>query len=231
MYRDDENHEVFECQLRDLPNWSFSYALALFNLYKSTSSEAYSKERADNAIRTALCQFPSVIGQLLEKNDVDIKSRSLRTDWPTVIEFIDDLICQFQKNLSNATKSDPAIRAYTSQAYDTIVRIFVQQNFKSWSSFAVMKWMYENLVALKEETKIGEGLKVSPPSPAMMRYAKANPTDYEDKFQTMPAEANPFDPNIIALALNVDPNRRRLVQRNPRHAGADLMDMDGVAFA
>jgi len=169
---------------------------------------------------------------LLAKNEVDVTSRSLQTDWPTVIDFIDNLICQFQIRLSEGTSSDPAIRAYTSQAYDTVVRIFVQQNFKMWSSFSVMKWMYNNLVALKE-TKNDDGLKLAPLSPALMRYAKSDPIDYEDKFQTMPADANPFDPNIVALALNIDPNRRRLVQRNPRHAGAaaDMFDENGMAFA
>jgi len=231
-FRDDESREEFECQILDLPNWGFSYALALFNLHDETPlSENYTKEQANNALKIALCRFPSVIGQFLAKNEVDTRSHSLRRDWPAVLKYLDELVCQFQKRLYETSNSDAVTRARTSQAYDTIVRIFIQQNFKLWSSSAVLTWIYDNLMALQEEAKNGDGIKVAPLSPAIMRYVNSDPIDYEDKFQTMPADANPFDPNIVALALNVDPNRRRLVQRNPRHADANLRDENGIAFA
>lgn len=165
------------------------------------------------------------------KNGVGTSGRSLRTDWPSALECVDKLVCDFQKRLYEICNSDSITRARTSQAYDTIVRIFVQQNFKLWSSSAVLTWIYDNLMIIKDEIKNGDGIKVTPISPALMRYVHSDPIDYEDKFQTMPADANPFDPNIVALALNVDSNRRRLVQRNQRHADANIIDENGVDFA
>jgi hypothetical protein len=231
-FRDGESREEFEGQILDLPNWGFSYALALFNLCDETNiSENDTKEQANNALKIALCRFPSAIGHLLASNEVDASSRSLRTDWPAALKFLDELVCEFQKRLYETCDSDAVRRARISQAYDTIVRIFVQQNFKLWSSSAVLIWVYDNLMALQEEMKNSDGIKAAPLSPAIIRYVNSDPIDYENKFQTMPADANPFDPNIIALALNVDPNRRRLVQRNQRHADANLIDENGNGFA
>jgi hypothetical protein len=189
------------------------------------------KEKADIAIRSAICRFPSVISQLLAQNEVDLTSRSMQTDWPIVIGFTENLTCQFQIRLSEAIK-DPVMRACTSQAYNTVVKIFVQQNFKLWSSFSVMKWLYNQIAVLKED-KNDDRLKASSLSPAMMRFVKSDPVDYENKFQTMPADANPLDPNIVALALNIDTNRRRLIQRNARAADAndDFLNDAGVPFA
>ena len=234
-FRDGESREEFECHILDLPNWGFSYALALFNICDETNlSEKDTKERkerANKALKIALCRFPSAIGHLLAKNEIDASSRSLRTDWPAALKYLDELDCEFQKRLYETYDSDAVKKARISQAYETIVRIFVQQNFKLWSSYAVLTWVYDNLMALQEESKNDDGIKAASLSPAIIRYANSDPVDYEDKFQTMPADANPFDPNIIALALNVDPNRRRLVQRNQRHADANLIDENGNAFA
>jgi hypothetical protein len=64
----------------------------------------------------------------------------------------------------------------------------------------------------------------TPLSPALMRYARCDPSDYNDKFQTMPADANPLDAGLVARALTVDPNRPRLMQRMPR-GGADELEL------
>lgn len=230
-FRDDEAEE-FECQILDLPNWGYSYALSLFNLHDDAiESDEFTKEKANNALKAALRQFPSVIRQLLAKNEVGTSGRSLRTDWPAAFKYLDELDTEFQTRLHEAYRSDTVTRARISQAYGTIVQIFVRQNYKLWASSDVLTWIYDNLMALQKETKNAECTNVKPLSPALTRYINSDPVDYEDKFQTMPADANPFDPNIIALALNVDPNRRRLVQRNPRRAGANLMDENGAALA
>lgn len=173
--------------------------------------------------------FPSVVGQLLAKNEVDTSSRSTRTDWPSVLDFVSNLESRFQNTLSDAAKADPVISACTIQAWETIVRIFVQQNFKLWSSWAVTKWLYENLEVLRDKNK-EEELKITPLSPAIMRYARCDPGDYEDKFQTMPAEANPLDPNVVAHAMQVNQNRGRLIQRMQRGQDADLNDAEFAAF-
>ena len=229
-YHDEEDYpDGFECEILGLPNWSFSYALSLFRLYEENQADEQAKEKADEAIQSALLNFPSVIGQILAKNEVDTTSRSMRTDWPSVLDFVSNLESRFQHTLSDAAKADPVVRACTLQAYETIVRIFVQQNFKLWSSWAVTKWLHENLEVLRNKNK-DEELNTTPLFPAIMRYARCDPTDYEDKFQTMPAEANPLDPNVVAHAMQVNQNRGRLLQRMPRGQGANPDDAELAAF-
>ena len=231
-FRDSESQEQLGCQILDLPNWGFSYALALFNLYSDTTqSEKYTEEQINKALKTAICRFPFVVGQLLAKNGIDATSRSFRTDWPAALKYLDELEREFEKVHYETYSSDTVTRSRILQVYGNMAKIFVQQNFKLWSSSKVLTWVYNNLIALRDERKDGDSIKVRPLSPAIIRYINSDPTDFEDKFQTMPADANPFDPNVVALALNVDPNRRRLVQRNPRHAGANFMDENGNAFA
>jgi hypothetical protein len=220
-YRDDENPDGFECSLLDLPNWSYSYALALFRLHESNPTDD-TKERANCTIRTALCKFPTVVGQILEKNEINVKGRTFQTDWPSVLDFVDFLVSQSQNILSDAARSDPVIRACTSQACETMVRIFVQQNYKLWSSGSVLKWVYDNLHHLTDSNTGKEDSLTIPLSPAIMRFARCDPSDYEDKFQTMPADANPLDRNAVAQALVVDVNRPRLLQRMPRGGDADM---------
>lgn len=161
------------------------------------------------------------MGQILERNEINVNGRSFQTDWPSVLTFVDILVSQSQHVLSDAAKSDPVIRACTSQACETMVRIFVQQNYKLWSSVSVLKWVYDNLQHLKESNVGKEDTLAVPLSPAIMRYARCDPSDYEDKVQTMPVDANPLDRNAVALALVVDVNRPRLLQRMPRGGDAD----------
>jgi Transcriptional repressor TCF25 len=179
------------------------------------------KEKADDAVQVAICKFPTVVGQILEKNEINVTSRSLRTDWPSVIGFVDRLITECQNILSDAARSDPVVRACTSQACETMVRIFVQQNFKLWSSESVLKWVFDNLLHLKVNNDGREESLAIPLSPAIMRFARCEPADYDDRFQTMPADANPLDPGVVAHALIVDVNRPRLLHRMPR-GGADM---------
>ncbi len=228
-FRDAESQEEFECQILDVPNWGFSYALALFNLNLFNATDD-AMEKANRALKNAILHFPSIVGLLLSKNEVDTSGRSVRTDWPTAVKYLDELECEFQNRNYKAYSSDTVTRARTSQAYDAIVQIFVQQNSKLWSSSNVLTWVYNNLVALQEETQNSDFDKATPLSPAIIRYISSDPSDYEEKFQTMPADANPFDPNVVALALNIDPNRRRLVQRNQRQAAANFIDENGNAF-
>ena len=197
--------------------------MTLFRINENQSS-ADSQKKADHAIQMALSRFPAVLQHLLTKNEVDVTGRSVQTDWPSVLEYLNDLSNKTLNTLSDAAASDPIVRACTSQAYEVIVRIFVLQSFKLWSSDKILRWIYKNLTALKDS----QTTKATPPlSPAMMRYARSDPSNYEDKFQTMPADANPLDPALVAHALNVDPNRRRLMQRMPRDGPAEVFDLPG----
>ena len=204
----------YECELLGLPNWSYSYALALYRINENQPSPD-SEEKANIAIKTALSRFPSIVEQLLVKNEVNTSGRSFQTDWPSILGYATDRAKEVLSALSGAA-SDPVVRACTSQAYETIARIFVHQNFKLWSSDSVLKWVYRNLHELKESENKESIISLSP---AIMRYTRCDLSDYDDKFQTLPAEANPLDPALVAHALNVDPNRPRFVQRMQRGGG------------
>ena len=214
-YRDDSSKEEYECELLDLPNWAYSYALALYRVHQSTPSED-SEQKSKSAIKTAVSRFPSVLDLLLHANEVDISGRSFQTDWPSVLGYTAIRSKDLLNAWSRSGVNDPVIRACTSQAYDLIVRIFVKQNHKLYGSEAVLRWIYDGVSELKGS---GSESPVPPLFPALMRYARSDPSDYEDKFQTMPADANPLDPGLLVHALAMDPNRRRLLQRMPRGDG------------
>jgi Transcriptional repressor TCF25 len=173
-------------------------------MHHRNPSNLDAKNKADAAIQTALFRFPTVIGYLLEKNEVNTASRSFQTDWPSVFEFVNELTKEFEIAAS--------MRSH--RAYQIIVQIFVQQNFNLWSSSAVLKWVYDNLLTLKI-THNAE-INILPLSPAITRYARCDPMHFTDKFQTMPEEANPLDPGAVAMSLTIDTNRPRLIQRVPR---------------
>ena len=69
-----------------------------------------------------------------------------------------------------------------------------------------------------------------------MRYARCDPSDYEDKIQTMPADANPLDPQMVAHAMTIDTTRPRFMQRIPRAGGGiadefEMMNQNGAVLA
>jgi len=69
---------------------------------------------------------------------------------------------------------------------------------------------------LRDEEVKNISVKCHQISPAIIRYARFESSDFEDSFRTiLPADANPLDPALVALALNLDPNRRRFFQRRP----------------
>jgi hypothetical protein len=222
-YKDDTSEDGYVCGLLDMPNWAYSYALALYRLDRSQPTED-SQAKADSAMKQALGRFPSVLDQLLIQNDVNTSGRSFQMDWPSVLGFARERAEQVQNKLTDAAAADPVVRACTSQAYDLIVRIFVQQNFKLWSVDAVLQWAYRHLKELKDNP--GE---VVPLQPAIMRYARCDPSDYEDKFQTMPADANPLDPALVAQAMTIDTNRPRFMQRAIRGGGGMLDELQMMA--
>lgn len=217
-YKDDTLEDGYKCGLLDMPNFAYSYALALNRLNRCKPTED-SQQKADSAMKQALGRFPSVLEQLLVQNDVNTSGRSFQTDWPSVLGFARQRAEQVQRKLTDAAAADPVVRACTSQAYDLIVRIFVQQNFKLWSVDAIIQWAYRNLKELKDNP--GE---VHPLQPAIMRYARCDPSDYEDKIQTMPADANPLDPALVAHAMTIDTSRPRFMQRALRRGGGGIQD-------
>ena len=196
----------------DLPNWAYSYALALHRQSHRNSLSDELKERSNTAMQTALSRFPSVLELLLGENEVDIKGRSCQVDWPSVLDFVKDRTTMLLNSWPTSASNDVIMRSCTQQAYDLIVRIFVQQNGKLWGEDGVFRWVYENLCEIKEDESLEPIVALSP---ALVRYLQSDPSDYESKFQTLPPEANPLDPGLVAHALAMDPNRRRFMQRMP----------------
>lgn len=212
-YKDDASNEEYACSLTDIPNWAYSYALALFRLERHQSNSG-AKEKADIAMKAALSKFPSVLEQLLVQNEINTSGRSFMVDWPSVLGFARDRGEQVENTLTPQAKADPVVRSCTSQAFDLISRIFVQQNFKMWNIDLLWRFAYKNLKDLQENPA-----EVLPLQPAMMRYARCDPSDYDDRIQTMPADANPLDPGLVAHAMTIDTNRPRFLQRAARGGG------------
>ncbi|KAG7346622.1 inositol-pentakisphosphate 2-kinase [Nitzschia inconspicua] len=216
---DVESEEVLlECGLLDMPNWSFSYALALFRIHQKDSLDHDAKEKADRAIQRAVFRFPTVVRDLFTKNEVDVNSRSFQTDWPSVLEFVNELIREFGVTTAASTRR--------IVAYYTIVGIFVQQNCHLWKSSAVLKWLYDNLQVLKVSTKTK--IQIPQLCSAILRYHRCDPSNFKDTFETMPVEINPLEPDTVAFSLTIDTNRPRLLQRGSRESRGRQNDEDGA---
>lgn len=205
---DEDNRHI--CELRDMPNWAYSYALAMYR--KSHFDEDQGddeidgitlEEQADNALDHALSRYPFIVRLLLEKNGVNVKSRSFRTDWPSVIDTLD-----LMNRNSNA-------------GVEKISSIFVERNSKLWSGDDVLKWLFrgcQRIVETKEvENTADDGVVSS--LEALEKYSVFDPMDFQDSFRRIPADANPLDPGLMDAALNYTPNRRRFLRMNRQQGG------------
>jgi hypothetical protein len=227
FYHDDDNSNEYECGLESLPNISFSYALALYRTHqKQPSPEA--EQKAKDSMKNALRKFPSVFEKLLLKNEVNMSGQS----YQTALEYTNGRSTAML-NLPPEAENDTMIQSRISQAFELIVRIFVDANYKLWSSTNLHRFMLASLLELVRE---GFSESVVPLHPAILQYAASDPADFVDRIQTMPAEANPLDRGLVAHAINVDPNRPRFMQRMPNAGrGEAFLDMggnpQGLAFA
>lgn len=264
-YRDDDNGQTYRCGLLELPNWSYSYALALFLLHQAseltaielTEMDATSEtiqQKANAAIQNAMCRYPLVVELLLKQLEADTTGRSFRRDWVAVLDFCRDHARKLTRHWhgSQSSNDETVALSATMQACDVIIQIFVQQNATLWGQDDVQQWVYDNLKELQQKQQppmadaspanADEGSnnnnsssidQVPPlqqqqqqqqqlpasPNPALMRYGGVDPADYDTKIQTLPPEAALLDPGLVAHALVVDPNRRRLVRNRGRGAG------------
>lgn len=183
------------------------------------------KKRADEAIQQVMRRFPSVVGYLLHGTEVDTTGRSFLRDWATVADVASTRSKQLARTWHAAAK-DPVILSATLQTCDLVIRIFAQQNAKLWEGDVVLQWMYDNLV--KVQSSSDDELPL-PPSPAIMRYAGADPADYDNKVVTMPPDANIINPELVARAMAVVPNLPRFLrgQARPRGGGPFNEELDG----
>ena len=79
-YKDPLTDRHHQCELTDMPNWSYSYALALYRLSLAheaededpgTAEETGYMKRAEAALVRALSQFPGALPKLLAMNQVN----------------------------------------------------------------------------------------------------------------------------------------------------------------
>lgn len=236
-----EGGNAYQCGLLELPNWAYSYALSLFLLksaYNLTEGEVsdIDKEcnnRADSALKDAMRRYPMVVELLLKHLETDIRGRSFRRDWVTVLDAARDFGRQLARKWYSATSDTIAISA-TMQTCDLVIQIFVQQNASLWGQDDVLQWVYDNLKDLVAFPCSVDDMPLCP-SPAITRYADTDPAKYETKIQTLPPDAAPLDPGLVAQAMIINPNRGRLIRNNNpalrgqpgEQNGAMMMDADG----
>jgi Transcriptional repressor TCF25 len=213
---------VYKCSLLDLPNWAYSYALALFDLCKALEavdnndenddSMLNIKSKANVAIQEAMSRYPSVVGHLLHNLVIDTTGRSFRRDWVTVLDKTAARARELVREW-HSTSTDSSVLSATLRTCDLVAKIYVQQNAKLYGDEDVLQWMYDNLLELQTEVRTNVP---AAPSPAIMRYSKADPADYDVKIQTLPLDADVIDDGLVAHAMIINPNRPRYVRRQAR---------------
>jgi hypothetical protein len=207
LHYKDEDQNNFVCGLREMPNWAYSYALALYRVECSLKSEYKAKGSvsSSDALESAITRFPNVVEKILVQSEVDILGRTTRMDWPLVLK----LIQQSTLPPSQSPEYDPVLYHASRSVCDMISRIYVKRACELWKGDNTLLWLYR--VAEKVVTQSQTLLFY--PSPALQIYNKTDPVDFDDRFRLLPPEANPLDPGMLALSLVIDPRRRRLFRR------------------
>ena len=162
-YRDESSGQTYRCSLRELPNWSYSYALALFWLHQHLQQQEEEstdgsngtgaddiKGKADAAIQAAMSRYPLVVDLLLQHLEADTTGRSFRRDWVSVLDFARDRGRLLAREWHSQKKNDTVVLSATMQACDLVIQIFVQQNSSLWGQDDVQQWMYDNLKDLSQ---------------------------------------------------------------------------------
>jgi len=207
---DDDSHC---CELTDMPNWAFSYALALYRQSMSAAKEHISEqlmEKANQQLHNSIRDFPEIPNLILEKNKVDVTGRSFAMDWPSVLE----PLIRIANNNAHGVE-DSTLDKYRA-AVKRIGQIFVQRGHKLWSGDDVLKWLYDgcSIVTTSLETQSQQDGNEPKTKclPALTRYLQFDPSDFESTFHTLPADANPLNPDLVDPVLHVQPNRRRMLR-------------------
>lgn len=201
-----------------MPNWSYSYALALYKLsfmLSDDDDEEEMKMRASESLKVAVRCFPLIPKLLLEKNNINVRGRSFQTDWPSVLSPLSEL----HDELST---QEGIVAGYFAREIATtkekITTIFVERSHNLWKGDDVVKWLFDccqEIVSDKEQNKIEA--PTSAPI-ALMRYSKLKLDDFQDSFPNLPV-ANALDPMLVDLAMHVRPNARRMLRMPNQHRG------------
>ncbi|KAL9185532.1 hypothetical protein ACHAXT_003309 [Thalassiosira profunda] len=232
-FKDPLTDRHHRCRLLDMPNWAYSYALALHRLSMNEdddSEESY-EERAQEALVGALEKFPVILPKVLTMNKINTKDRSFRMDWPAILPHFGG-----DTDEANAPSNNTVEERVSKASGGHLCSIFVQRCHKLWKEDSVVQWMFQCAEKVVQKRLDGtESDESMPPmtstfSPALARYAQCDPSEYEDAFRTFPPEAIALDPNIVAPAMALGPGRRgRLFRRGQQHqrGAAAMAGMEG----
>jgi hypothetical protein len=171
IYHMDDEALEYSCDLLDMPNWAFSYAMALKRLedagitpegresskegdadvdntddnktneHEDLEPKTVPPPSADEALRQALVRFPDVLQHLVDENNLDTTGRSFQMDWPPVLEYF--------RLAPRVSQSEDDIT--TNKAVSHVTKIFILRSHKLWSSEQVVAWLYQCALHVKEQ--------------------------------------------------------------------------------
>ena len=187
-----------------MPNWSFSYALALFRKEQESLEEdckgASKSQSAIEALKDAILKFPYIPSLLLEKNKVNTTGRSFQMDWPSTL---------------GRLQESPNANIEEYVAVQKIVNVFIDRSHKLWAGNGVVKLLHDacgSATRTLDNIELESKEKYEEPK-VLQRYMKYDPVDFQDSFRHIPADANPLDPGLVNVALEFRPNGRRMLNR------------------
>ena len=138
-----------------MPNWAFSYALALYRLYEDGQSDdddtmdveeedpPRGRAAADDALVQALSRFPGILPKLLVAMNIvenispgrySFRSGSSSLDWSTVLPAFND-----------AARIDKDSKEYrvAGGKGENLTNIFVKRCHNLWKEESVVRWLYQ----------------------------------------------------------------------------------------
>ena len=142
------------CRLVDMPNWAFSYALALYRLYEDGQSDDddtldveeedphRGRAAADDAVVHALSRFPGVLYKLLVAMNIvenispgrySFRSGSSSLDWSTVLPAFND-----SARIDKDSREDHV----AGGKGENLTNIFVKRCHNLWKEESVVRWLY-----------------------------------------------------------------------------------------
>ena len=186
-------------------------------LFRSSNENRDLRETANQALRKAISAYPSIVILLLKKNNINVTARSTRMDWGGVLPKL-------------PMANDTLLISYP--VLQKIIDIFIMKQAPLWSSDHVIQWLYQNCdyiasnnitTTIQEENNSQEDPNEEDIS-AIHRYQSCDPSDYSNTTSTLPAEFNPLDERLVAPALVIDPNRRRLLRQHVQQQQQMMQD-------
>ncbi len=222
------------CDILDMPNWAFSYALAKKRIEQSGTSLGRQDENssspqksADVYLQDALFRFPSVLCLLIENNKDALRCAN-NMDWSYVATCF--------KNLSSSSDAE----LQNNRAIAHIIQIYIHRSRGLWYNHNIWNWLYECArcvmknngegkcitTATSHYDEKGDNCAAPPSFSALERYLMCDPEDYEDAFKRLPIDANPLEGALVQPAL-VFNNDRRNNLRMPRQVNNDEAQVNG----